>query len=57
METPRLGARLMTTYGFVNAGDLLKVAEAARGLEGEVTFWHLYRRWGDYAFAVLEAAL
>jgi hypothetical protein len=47
----------MTTHGFVNAGDLLKAAEAARGLGGEVTFWHLYRRWGDYAFAVLEAAL
>jgi hypothetical protein len=47
----------MTTHGFVNAGDLLKAAEAARGLGGEVTFWHLYRRWGNYAFAVLEAAL
>jgi hypothetical protein len=47
----------MTTHGFVNAGDLLKAAETARGLGGEVTFWHLYRRWGDYAFAVLEAAL
>jgi hypothetical protein len=47
----------MTTHGFVNAGDLLKAAEAARGLGGEVAFWHLYRRWGNYAFAVLEAAL
>ncbi|MGC9051383.1 hypothetical protein [Pyrobaculum sp.] len=56
MEAPRPRAGLMTTHGFVKAGDLLKAAEMARGLGGEVAFWHLYRRWGDYAFAVIEAA-
>lgn len=46
----------MTSHGFVNAGDLLKVAEMARGHGGWVSFELLYKKWGDYAFAILEAA-
>ena len=54
MEVAGPGA--VTSHGFVRAGDVLKAAAIAQSRGGEMDFWALYRRWGGYALAVLEAA-
>ncbi|ABP49868.1 MULTISPECIES: hypothetical protein [Pyrobaculum] len=46
----------VTTHGFVRVGDVLRAAAIAQSRGGEVDFWTLYRLWGTYAVAVLEAA-